>query len=85
MSLLHDLAPRILITARLWQRRFFFCDKAGYNVPYFVKDRQILLLQAVVDGFGQREVSYVMELDKAVDRLHKKQISTMKPQRYKVP
>ena len=73
MPLLHDLSPRELVAARLSQRRFFFQDETGYKVSYFVKDLQILLLQAVVDGFGQHGISYVMALDKAVDRLHKKQ------------
>ena len=71
MPLLHDLPPCDLVITRLSQGRFFFQDKPCHKVPYFVKDRQILLLQAVVDGFGQHRISYVMELDKAVDRLHK--------------
>lgn len=84
MPLLHDLSHRELVAARLCHRCFFFRDKAGNKVSYFVKDRQILLLQAVVDGFGQHGISYVMALDKAVDRLHKKQNSATKTPRHKV-
>ncbi len=83
MPLLHDLSPSDLVTTRLWQRRFFFQDKACYKVPYFVEDRKILLLQAVVDGFGQHVISYVMALDKAVDGLHKKKGAT-RSHRHKV-